>query len=180
MLAGFANAGRWGLVTTGGRTGEIWQATWTVGDRSVPDRRIWSVTYQGASVDHLPPQRPDLVSARRNLTEALETARDFATRQQMETWPAWFERALAGDPDIPYHPDLLPAGYTSEARQLAAMAVKAWVFGGMGSWNDVYLDDRDAAAEHAATSRNLDSALLRALLASVNREIDPGLNDVAA
>lgn len=180
MLAGFANAGRWSLATTGGRGGEIWHATWTVGDRAASDRRIWSVRYEGAYVDHLIPQRPDLLTARSHLTEALQSARDFATRQQMDTWPAWFDRALAGDPDIPYHPDMLPASYTGQARQLAAMAVKAWVFGGMGSWNDVYLDDRDAAAEYAAVSRNLYSALLRALLASVNSEIDPGPDDVVA
>ena len=98
----------------------------------------------------------------------------------METWPAWFERALADDAEVPYYRDLLPAGYTSEARLLAAMAVKAWVFGGMGSWNDVYFGDQEAAAEYAAISRNLYSTLLRALVASVNSEIDPGPNDVAA
>lgn len=43
----------------------------------------------------------------------------------------------------------------------------------------MYLDDREAAAEYAAISRNLYSALLRALLASVNSEIGPGPNDVA-
>ncbi len=180
MLAGFANAGRWSLASTGGRNGEIWHATWTVGDRAAPDRRIWSVRYEAAHVDDLTPQRPDLLSARRHLKQALQTAQDFATRQQMETWPAWFETALAGDPEIPYHPDLLPEGYTSEARQLAAMAVKAWVFGGMGSWNDVYFDDPEARAEYAAISRNLYSALLRALVASVNSEIGPGPHDVAA
>lgn len=180
MLAGFANVGRWGLATTGGGSGEAWHATWIVGDRAAPERRIWSVRYDGTCVDRLIPQRPDLRSARRALTEALQSARNFATRQQMETWPSWFERALAGDSDIPYHPDMLPAGYTGEARQLVAMAAKAWVFGGMGSWNDVYFDDRYAAAEYAAVSRSLYSALLRALLASVNSEIDPGPNDVPA
>jgi hypothetical protein len=180
MLAGFANAGRWSLATTGQRNGEIWRATWTVGDRGAPHRRIWSVRYDGAHVDHLTPQRPDLAGARSHLTEALRNAQDFAIRQQMETWPAWFERALAGDPEIPYHPDLLPAGYTSQARQLAAMAVKAWVFGGMGSWNDVYFDDPEARTEYEAISRNLYSALLTALVASVNSEIDPGPNDVTA
>jgi hypothetical protein len=48
------------------------------------------------------------------------------------------------------------------------------------SWNDVYFNDREAAAEYAAISRNLYSAVLRALVASVNSEIDPGPNDVAA
>jgi hypothetical protein len=179
MLAGFANAGRWSLAATGGPSNEIWHATWTVGDRAAPDRRIWSVRYEGAHADLVTPQRPDLLRARSHLTEALQAAQDFATRQQMEAWPAWFQAALAGDPEIPYHPDLLPAGYTTEAWQLAAMAVKAWVFGGMGSWNDVYLDDRQAEAEYEATSRNLYSALLRALLASVNSDIGSGPSGVA-
>ena len=60
------------------------------------------------------------------------------------------------------------------------MAVKAWVFGGMGSWNDVYFDDREARTEYEAISRHLYSALLTALLASVNSEFDPGPNDVTA
>jgi hypothetical protein len=108
------------------------------------------VRYEGAYVDHLTPQRPDLLKSISNLTEALRSARDFATRQQMETWPAWFERAAAGDPDIPYHPDMLPSG------------------------------SPEAAAEYAAVSRNLYSAVLRAVLASVNCEIGPGPNDGAA
>jgi hypothetical protein len=180
MLAGFANAGRWSLAATGGHSAEIWRATWAVGDRAAPDRRIWSVRYEGVHADHLTPQRPDVPGARGNLIEALQAARDFAAGQQMDTWPAWFERALAGDRDIPYHPDLLPAGYTNQARQLAAMAVKAWVFGGMGSWDDAYNEDSEVAAEHAAISRNLYSALLRALVASVNSEIDPDLDDAEA
>jgi len=109
MLAGFANVGRWSLATTGEGSVEIWRATWAVGDRAAPDRRIWSVRYEGVHADHLTPRRPDVLGARGNLTQALQAARDFATRQQMDTWPAWFERALAGDPDIPYHPDLLPS-----------------------------------------------------------------------
>src|SRR4051794_262143 len=44
----------------------------------------------------------------------------------------------AVEPTAPYHPDILPsAGYTLAARQLLAGAVASFVFGGMGSWNDV-------------------------------------------
>jgi len=60
------------------------------------------------------------------------------------------------------------------------MAVKAWVFGGVGSWNDVYYQDPEAAAEYAAVSRNLYGAVLLALVASVNSEIHPGPNDAEA
>ena len=88
MLAGFANAGRWSIASMGQRDGEIWRATWTVGDHAAPDRRIWSVRYEGARVDQVTPQRPDLASARSDLTAEPRTAQAFAIRQQMETWPA--------------------------------------------------------------------------------------------
>lgn len=167
MLAGFANAGRWSLVTTGGRQPEEWRASWSVGDRNAPGHRIWSVRYEGVYADRAAPQRPDLRGATAQLTTALEAARDFAMRQAMDTWPAWFERALTVSDDIPYHPDMLPSAYTSEARHLAAMAAQADVFGGMGSWNDVFFAD-NAAAEYEAVSRNLYNAVQLALVASVN------------
>jgi len=168
MLAGFANAGRWGLAATGGRQPEMWRASWSVGDRSAPEHRIWSVHYQGAYLDQVVPQRPDLRSALEQLAKALEAAREFAARQNLDTWAGWFERALAKGRDIPYHPDMLPPAYPDEAHQLAAMAAQAWVFGGMGSWNDLGFELRAVEAEYDEVSRNLYAAVLLALLASAN------------
>jgi hypothetical protein len=88
MLAGFVDAGRWGLLATGGQRLEAWRASWAVGDPDAPDRRIWSVTYQGAYVEHATVQRPDLRDAREHLAEALRSARDFASRQDLNPWPA--------------------------------------------------------------------------------------------
>lgn len=178
MLAGFANAGRWSLVATGGREAEVWRASWTIGDRDAPGHRIWSVRYEGVYADRVAPQRPDLRGATAQLTVALEVAHDFAIRHAVDTWPEWFERALTVSDEIPYHPDMLSPACTSEARHLAAMAAQAWVFGGMGSWNDVFFEDNAAASEYEAVSRNLYSTVLQALVASVNDDFavrpDPG------
>lgn len=171
MLAGFSNAGRWGLLATGGQRLEAWRASWAVGDRDAPGRRIWSVTYQGAYVEHATAQRPGLRDAGEHLAEALRSARDFAIRQDLNPWPAWFDRALASGDDIPYHPDMLPAAYTSHARHLAAMAAHAWVFGGMGSWNDIAFGDPAIEPEYREVSRHLYAAVLLALLASVNDDM---------
>ena len=171
MLAGFANAGRWGLAATGERQHEIWRASWAVGDRAAPEHRIWAVHYQGAYLDEVVPQRPDVRSAHEQLARALEAAHEFAARQHLDPWPAWFERALASSRDIPYHPDMLPPDYTSEAHQLAAMAARAWVFGGMGSWNDLGFEDKAVQAEYDEVSRNLYAAVLLAMLASVNQDL---------
>lgn len=86
----------------------------------------------------------------------------------MDAWAAWFERALTVAGDIPGHPDMLPPSYTYEARHLAAMAAQAWVFGGMGSWNDVSFENVATAAEYEAVSRNLYDAVLIALEASAD------------
>lgn len=86
----------------------------------------------------------------------------------MDTWAAWFERALAVGDDIPYYPDMLPLGYTYEARHLAALAAQAWVFGGMGSWNDMTFENESATAEYGAVSRDLYNAILVGLVASVD------------
>jgi hypothetical protein len=168
MLAGFANAGRWGVAATGRQQPEMWRASWAVGDRSASEHRIWSVHYQGAYLDQVVPQRPGSRCAQERLAEALEAAREFAARQNLGTWPGWFERALASGRDIPYHPDMLPPAYTSEAHHLAAMAAQAWVFGGMGSWNDLGFKDRAVEAEYEEVSMKLYAAVLLALLASVN------------
>jgi hypothetical protein len=76
----------------------------------------------------------------------LERIHAFAVDQSLEFWIPWFTDALAllssPDPVPPQYPDLLPpSGYPLRARQLLAAAGRGWVFGGMGSWNDLRPDD---------------------------------------
>jgi hypothetical protein len=171
MLLGFANGGRWSLAATGARRPEMWRAYW--GAEEEAEDGAWSVRYEGAYVDHVSPQRPELDGARAELTRALQAVRQFAERQlDMGTWSALFAQALASRGVIPHFPDMLPPSYPSEARDLAAMAAAGWVFGAMGSWNDVVLDDVAAAADYAELSRGLYNAVRLALLASVNCDLD--------
>jgi hypothetical protein len=168
QLAAFANAGRWLLKATGGPEAEFWSATWTVHDRDAPQGRIWSVSYEGIRTAGAEPQRPTVSAAQGELTAALTSARDFAIQQDLQPWPDWFERALNSDNAIPFHPDMAPAAYPVAARRLLAMASGAWVFGGMGSWNDLYLEDSVARAAYEVLSRRLYSAVLKAVVACVN------------
>jgi len=172
QLVGFANAGRWFLLVTGGRLCEIWRASWTVGDRNAPAQRIWSVRYGGAYAEPTTtPPRPDVESATGRLAAVLRQARAFAKRQGLDSWAGWFERALDVGDDAPFHGDMLPPGYPSAARHLTAMAAQAWVFGGMGSWNDLSFEDQTAATEYETISRNLYRAIQVALVASVNTHL---------
>jgi hypothetical protein len=60
MLAGFANAGRWGVTATGGRQPEMWRASWATPTCCRPSIRVRPITWQpwqpkpGSSVAWVP------------------------------------------------------------------------------------------------------------------------------
>lgn len=168
MLAGFANAGRQSMLAVGGRQPEEWRGAWSVGAPHAPDRRIWSVRYEGAYADAVPPHGASLAEAGERLAEALGAARSFAVRHGLPEWADWFGRALASDGNIPFHADMLPPGWPEGHRQLGATAAQAWVFGGMGSWNDLAFADPGVEAEYGEMSRCLYAAVLAAFAVSVN------------
>jgi hypothetical protein len=67
-----------------------------------------------------------------------------------------------------YHSDLAPTPIMPlEAKQLLASAQAAWVFGGMGSWNDLGFDGNDQQ-EYTALSDELFLLLNQAIGATVN------------
>jgi hypothetical protein len=108
---------------------------------------------------------------------ALEDVEAFARGQRLDEWADWFADARrlgeAEDPQPPYHPDMLPAlGFAKPARQLLAMATRAWVFGGMGSWNDLAFATREQEGEYNGVSAKLYSAVRGAFLAAVNADLE--------
>jgi len=88
-------------VTAGGRQPEAWRASWTVADRNAAKNRIWAVHYEGEPASEVIPQRPDLRAAGEQLRKSLRFAREFAASHGLDTWVAWFDRALASSSDIP-------------------------------------------------------------------------------
>lgn len=177
-LAGSANAGRWSILATGTTTtgpasspratGEFWHGAWKLGDRNAPDRRIWLVNYLAVPATDAVATVPELGHVEEELTGALSEAHDLAVDQALDSWAAWFEKALAPNPEMPFHPDMLPGDWPHAARRCAARAAQAWVFGGMGSWNDLDLPDPETRQRHADVSRRLYGAILDALVAATN------------
>lgn len=165
-VAAFANEGQWGLLAVGRGHAEYWRATWSLSDPDAPDQRIWSVRYDGQRVDGAVPQRVDLDDAADALRDQLKAAAEFAADQGLQNWVDWFHRALSAR-DIPYHPDMVPTGFDTSAWDLIAMAAEAWVFGGMGSWNDLGFEP-GVQQRYEEVSRALYEAVLRAFIASVN------------
>ena len=171
LASAFANGGGWGLLAIG-RGVTLWTCKWTVGDQDAPDSRIWDLDATSVAADGVSAPTRDAQAARATLTLALREIRQFAEGSEFEDWVPWFARATAllGDsnPVPPYHADILPDDAPLDRRQLAAGAVQAWVFGGMGSWNDGMPVDEAAQREYERVTRNLYDAVVGSLVAAVN------------
>lgn len=169
------------LADSGG-TASRWLGHWELIADSKPQRwkwgkapktrRIWRVTYKGAIADDASPASPELGSARQELAEALQCAVQFAHHARLTSWPELLEGAYgqlqSAVPQYRYHPDMLPVeGYRLEARQLLAAGESAWVFGGMGSWND-FLFDRALLDEYRRATNLLYSAVVNGIVAATN------------
>jgi hypothetical protein len=165
IASSFAGGGEWLIRAESESTSQDWIAGWAFGEQGSP--RPWRVDYLGyESTAARSDERRSLRDASEKLRNALVEAGETAAAMKEPGWDEWFRQALAQfDNDNPvarFHDDALPAGYTLEARQLYAAAVGSWVFGGMGSWNDVMLDDADLKRRYDEVSADLYSAILRA------------------
>ena len=151
MLVGFVGGGgRWLLETTGTNGSDYWEGRWEVGDQNHPDRKIWQVTY-GRIAANQPSSAhtsSDLQSLKQRLTKSLTEISAFARRHKLEGFAKAFESGLSNlassspGTDL-HHNDLLTTGMPLAAAQLLSAAQSSWVFGGMGSWNDLGFEGED-------------------------------------
>jgi hypothetical protein len=102
---------RFGSFTTGSPSGEV-RATLNLGSgRDAPGSRTWLVTYAAIPAPDVAAVVPELGQAEEELTGALADAHDLAVEQELDSWAQWFEKALASDPEMPFHPDMMPSGW---------------------------------------------------------------------
>lgn len=178
MSAAFAGGGgRWIVEARHGQQSDLWEAKWVVGDQRDPERKIWDVAYYRVDKDRAPlPIAVDdsLATLKSQLDDALTEIEAFAMRQQgLENFAEVFcdaKAALASDPSSAgsFHSDIAAgADFPMEAPQLLAAAEAAWVFGGMGSWNDIVLQGQDGV-DYERVSEALFAAVNRAILGAVN------------
>lgn len=141
----FVGGGRvWALeVVRKGPVSEFWRDKWEVGNRNAPDRKIWRVSYALVAVDPAADFAPRPLD---NLAAALRAAlleiRAFARANECGNFVQCFNDALHAldnpQADVGYHKDLFPPkALDPSAQSLLKATQAAWVFGGMGSWNDM-------------------------------------------
>jgi hypothetical protein len=152
MLAAFVGGGgRWLIESAFETSSDYWEARWQVTNQKAPDRKIWRVSYGvvAKSAKQSPSTQIDLLSINRRLERILSDIRDFARKQKLDQFAACFQNGidcLKSDKAMGknYNKDIVPPGwYSLQAEQLLAAASNAWVFGGMGSWNDLGFDGEE-------------------------------------
>jgi len=171
QLVAFANAGAWAIGAEMPDRDVGWSATWKMARGGV-----WEIEYRGAPLDGpLASLRPTGEVARTSarLRIALERVLAFAAERHVQPWARLFEAALRGGDDGFVSELLPPAGYAPEARLLMAMAAAGWVFGGMGSWNDLVFTGPDGDLYEDVTSA-LYAAVLEGVATATNA-FDPAV-----
>ncbi len=177
MLVGFVGGGgRWLLETQMSGLSDFWEARWQIGDRTRKDQKIWRVTYARFARNQPPIQPQGLEDLERLLQEFdqhLIAMEEFARFERLDNFANLFQRArsrLHSDPPYPdqYHSDLIRVEFLPVAAcRLFAACQDAWVFGGMGSWNDQGFD-AETQPRYEALSEKLYQLLNRAIVMAAN------------
>ncbi|MBN9380205.1 MAG: hypothetical protein J0H74_05540 [Chitinophagaceae bacterium] len=175
-LAGLVGGGgTWMIETIYGRYSHYWFNRWEVTKKDDPDRKIWSVSYAMTDKDQpVTDVQMDIRETYSQLEESLIAITDFADAQQLSDWAVVFKKARAvlnsTDPARDYyHQDLLvEKHYSLIARQLLFATGAAWVFGGMGSWNDLGFNTEEDNKKYDDVSAGLYAAINQSVLAVAN------------
>ncbi len=176
MSAGFVHGGgTWYMEVLGRRNqSEFWIARWEVWNQEAPEQRIWRVTYGRVSkgpTTQIGP--PDIQQASSRLEEALREIHAFSAKHECGPFTQYFAEALdalesGGDHRHAYHHDLAPTDLLSpQARTLLDACQQAWVFGGMGSWNDMGFDEPEHA-EYERVSEQLFDCVNESIAVAAN------------
>jgi hypothetical protein len=177
--SGFVGGGRlWRIeAMRNDSSSEYWLSKWEVGNKNSPDRRIWRVTYGLCELTKTVPLtlRPlDAIVA--DLRSALTEIRSFSDSNDCGHFTNCFTDALRAldepQADIGYHKDLFPPGTLSAtAQSILKSAMSAWVFGGMGSWNDMGFKD-ETEVEYERISDRLFDLLNEAVEAATTSSVN--------
>jgi len=174
--AGFVGGGGvWFIEAVYNNHSNYWAARWDFTNENVEDRKNWTVKYGLlAERQHTRNIQIDMQLAKDGLKHVLTEITDFALRQDMKFWADIFKKAesildSASPEENFYHKDLVPIdSYPLSAKQIIFSAGTAWVFGGMGSWNDQGFGDKGENDTYERLSEQLYSKIIEAIIAGIN------------
>jgi len=152
----------------------VWLSRWEVWNQNAPERRIWRVSYGRVSeISTRASGDGELESDGKRLRSALAEICAFSEKHDCSGFTACFVRAIetldsGGAKRHGYHKDLIPNGAASGlATYLLDACQSAWVFGGMGSWNDMSFE-RAEQTEYDRVSEQLFNILNETIQTAAN------------
>ena len=172
LLVGMVGGGpRWLIEAVYLEHSELWEGFDRIGDQKAADKKTWLSAYiligeaaSGEKVD------TGVAAASLDLRDALLSIEGVARAIPGAPFADVFVAAretLEGK-DLPYPLEFLRyAQMKPEAERLLKAAGRAWVFGAMGSWNDVGVDAA-MKPRYESASKALFSAVQRAVLVTAN------------
>ncbi|NJO35288.1 MAG: hypothetical protein HC869_21550 [Rhodospirillales bacterium] len=173
MLVGMVGGGpRWLIEAVYPSRAEVWEAFDRLGDRNDPEQKIWLCAYlMLGEIENQDGADRNVAAAHEEVAAALKDiealARDIPGAPFAEDFAG--ARAVLNGTDSTY-PSLEFLELTDldqPARRLLAASAQAWVFGAMGSWNDIGVADA-LKQRYERTSDALFKALQRAVIAVAN------------
>lgn len=177
IFAGFTTGTReyWEINALKKSGKDSWAARWVTGNENRVDNKIWRVTYGRSeySQEIICQPNQELSKIKEEFSYTLQEIITFARSQDLNYFADCFEKALTElYSDNPfqqvYHKDMVPDGLLGlTARQLLAASQAAWVFGGMGSWNDLGFDGENQV-KYEQLSNLLYELLNKSCVAAVN------------
>jgi hypothetical protein len=163
--------GRWVIEAVKDNASDLWEAGWLVG--SSKGDRIWEVYYILFSKDCNRPDYdyPAMDEVYEILRQCLNEIYNFAlshvsTAHFAKYYQQCIEFLSSENPFENF--DILPDGYILRAQQLVRACYTSWLFGGMGSWNDIVFEDDITQQMYNKVSDNLYIAICIAIVVAVN------------
>lgn len=173
---GFTGGSRWLVEVVGETASSVWEKASPI-SAFEDDEPIWEKAYYCIEPGWGPPPlETNLPALTMEFAQVLRDALAFA-RAHRTGFHGSFEQALSelesNAPDPFGGEGVTPAAFPApvEARRLLAAAQSAWVFGGMGSWNDMGFDDDSVQASYDALSHALFNVVMRALRDGTNASV---------
>ena len=141
--------GRWLIEAKHSKGSDFWEARWDVTNKDAADSRIWTVTYVRTSKNYKSnasiPTGLDIITL--DLQDAIISCKEFSEKHKLDYYQKCFAAAFdcltSGNfsSDLIYHKDFIPVNhFSTEAKRVLYSCQPAWVFGGMGSWNDIWYE----------------------------------------
>lgn len=179
QLAGMVGGGgNWFIEAKNDDFSDYWRPKWAVNpNRKEEDERIWDVTYglTKPKGDHAEHPVYDIGKQRETLSNILTGIADFArANKATASWEKTFLAAKAAltepVPEKASYQDMMAEGALPDANvQLLIAASQSFVFGGVGSWNDIgKFENEESAKKYDELSAVLYQVMNESIIAAVN------------